>query len=85
MKLQDHLAYPPRGLRAPRAAAYLGMGESSFLALVADATLPKPKRIRGMTIWDRLELDAAFEALTDEEQIRRRNSIDEYLKETKDD
>jgi predicted DNA-binding transcriptional regulator AlpA len=84
MKLQDHLAYPPRGLRAPRAAAYLGMGETSFLALVADAALPKPKRIRGMTIFDRLELDAAFDALTDEDQTRQRNLIDEYLKETKD-
>ena len=84
-KLQDSLAYPPRGLRAARAAAYLGMSETSFLVLVTEGKMPRPKRAKGMTIWDRLELEAAFEALTDEEQTRRRNSIDEYLKATKDD
>lgn len=81
-KLQDVLAYPPRGLRAARAAAYLGMSETSFLMLVSENRMPQPKRVKGMTIWDRLELDAAFEALTDED--RRRNLIDEYLKETKE-
>jgi hypothetical protein len=45
--------------------------------------MPRPKRMKGMAIWDRLELDAAFEALTDE--IGKLNLIDEYLKETKDD
>lgn len=79
-KLQDHLAYPPRGLRAARAAAYLGMSETSFLALVADGLLPKPKRVKGMAIWDRLELDAAFEALTQtDEPKRRRNTVNEAL------
>jgi predicted DNA-binding transcriptional regulator AlpA len=81
-KLQDSLAYPPRGLRAPRAAAYVGMSETSFLALVTEGKMPRPKRAKGMMIWDRLELDAAFEALTDE--IGKLNLIDEYLKETKD-
>jgi predicted DNA-binding transcriptional regulator AlpA len=84
MKLQDQLAYPPRGMRASRAAAYVGMSETSFLALVAEGKLPRPKRVKGMTIWDRLELDAAFEALTDEEQTRQRNLIDEYLRDTKE-
>jgi predicted DNA-binding transcriptional regulator AlpA len=82
-KLQDSLAYPPRGLRAPRAAAYVGMSETSFLALVTEGKMPRPKRMKGMAIWDRLELDAAFEALTDE--IGKLNLIDEYLKETKGD
>jgi predicted DNA-binding transcriptional regulator AlpA len=61
-KLADHLAYPPRGMRADRAAAYLGMSTSSFLRLVG-TVLPKGVPIGGMTIWDRLELDAAFENL----------------------
>ena len=43
-KLQDHLAYPPRLLRADRAAAYLDMGERTFLRLVSEGKLPKPKR-----------------------------------------
>ena len=81
-KLSDSLAYPPRGLRAARAAAYLGMSETSFLKLVAQELLPQPKRVKGMSIWDRFELDAAFEALTDDDEPQRRNTMDEYLKRT---
>lgn len=75
-RLQDHLAYPPRGLRSSRAAAYLGMSESSFLSLVDEGRLPKPKKIRGMMIWDRLELDAAFETLEHQPPKRQRNTMD---------
>jgi predicted DNA-binding transcriptional regulator AlpA len=60
-KLQDHLAYAPRGMRAERAAAYLGMSRSTFLEMVEAGDLPPAKRKRGMSIWDRLELDAAFD------------------------
>ena len=60
-KLADGLSYPPRGMRADRAAAYLGMSTSSFNRLVDDELLPSGKTIGGMVIWDRLELDAAFE------------------------
>jgi predicted DNA-binding transcriptional regulator AlpA len=80
-KLQDHLAYPPRGLRAARAAAYIGVSPTSFLQLVADGLMPKPKRVRGMVLWDRLEIDAAFESLGPEKQDepRRRNTMDVIL------
>jgi predicted DNA-binding transcriptional regulator AlpA len=47
MKVQDSLAYPPRGLRASRAAAYLGMSENSFLNLVEEGKMPKPLQIGG--------------------------------------
>lgn len=53
--------YPPRGMRAERAAAYLDMSESSFLTLVAEGELPQGVAVRGMTVWDRYELDNAFE------------------------
>lgn len=78
-KLQDHLAYPPRGLRGPRAAAYLGMSESSFLALVAEGVMPQPKRVKGMSIWDRYALDAAFDRLSKNESDpppKRKNTAD---------
>lgn len=80
-KIQDHLAYPPRGLRAPRAAAYIGVSETSFLHLVDEGVMPKPKRVKGMNIWDRLELDAAFESLAPERQDepKRRNTFDTIL------
>jgi predicted DNA-binding transcriptional regulator AlpA len=75
-RLQDTLAYPPRGLRAPRAAAYVGMSESSFLALVEEGVMPRPVKIKGMTIWDRLDLDAAIERLKVEKPPRRKNTAD---------
>lgn len=56
-------AYPPRAMRADRAAAYLDISPSSFLQLVADGVLPKPIRIRGMVTWDRCDLDSAYEDL----------------------
>lgn len=77
-RVQDQLAYPPRGLRLSRAAAYLGMSERTFRDLVAEGRLPKPKRLRGLHIWDRLELDAAFESL-ESQPAKRRNSFDAIL------
>jgi predicted DNA-binding transcriptional regulator AlpA len=62
--------YPPRGMRADRAAAYLDMSETSFHTLVAEGELPAGVRIRGMTVWDRLELDAAFENFKAKRQAR---------------
>jgi predicted DNA-binding transcriptional regulator AlpA len=62
-KLADTLGYAPRGMRADRAAAYLDMSTSSFLRLVERKSLPQGIIIGGMTIWDRLELDAAFDNL----------------------
>lgn len=89
-KLQDHLAYPPRGLRAARAAAYVGMSETSFLALVTEGRMPRPKRVKGMNIWDRFELDRAFEQLEADmadEPVppKRRNTVDAILGFDKDD
>jgi predicted DNA-binding transcriptional regulator AlpA len=70
-RLAGQREYPPRGLRAPHAAAYLGMSESSFLSLVAEGRMPRPKKIRGMAIWDRHELDDTFDNLTGEDRPRR--------------
>jgi predicted DNA-binding transcriptional regulator AlpA len=64
--LADSLAYPPRAMRADRAAAYLGMSTSSFLRLVG-TSLPNGVPIGGMIMWDRLDLDAAFENLKNPE------------------
>ncbi|HTM71939.1 MAG TPA: hypothetical protein VL198_01795 [Pseudolabrys sp.] len=76
-KLQDHLAYPPRALRADRAAAYLAMGKSKFLELVDEGRMPKPVRIDGITTWDRYELDAAYEQFRTQES-KRSNPIEEH-------
>jgi predicted DNA-binding transcriptional regulator AlpA len=62
------LSCPPRGLSRAQAAAYIGVSESLFDEMVADGRMPGPKRINGRVVWDRLRLDAAFEALPDRDQ-----------------
>jgi predicted DNA-binding transcriptional regulator AlpA len=57
--------YPPRAMRADRAAAYLDISPTSFFRLVEDGVLPKPTKIRGIVTWDRHDLDAAYEDLKD--------------------
>jgi excisionase family DNA binding protein len=57
---------PPRGLSRSQAAEYVGVGATKFDEMVADGRMPKPKRIDGRTVWDRIKLDEAF-ALLDED------------------
>jgi hypothetical protein len=82
-KLQDDLAYPPRAMKADRAAAYFDMSRSKFLELVQADRLPKPKIIDGVRVWDRLALDTAFNDFPDRDDGAsvgaRRNTFDEVL------
>lgn len=82
-KLQDCLSYPPRAMRADRAAAYLGsMSKSKFLELVDQGKLPKPIRVGGITMWDRHDLDAALDQLKaddNQDQGQKRNTVDMVL------
>jgi predicted DNA-binding transcriptional regulator AlpA len=56
---------PPRGLSRVQSAAYLGVSPSLFDQLVADGRMPKPVRINSRVLWDRVQLDHAFAALSD--------------------
>lgn len=62
-KLQDDFAYPPRAMRAERAAAYLDFSTQTFLRLVDEGLLPPGTKLPGhsFVLWDRLDLDAAYE------------------------
>lgn len=53
----------PRGLSRVQAAEYIGVGVSKFDEMVSDGRMPRPKRIDGRTVWDRMQLDAAFTAI----------------------
>ena len=75
MKLPDGYSYPPRGLSRVEAARYVGVSPSTFDKWVASRHMPRPKRIGGRVIWDRLAIDAAFSDLPDEE-----NAIDKILR-----
>lgn len=62
----DNIAYPPRGLCREEAARYIGIGATKFDEMVHDGRMPKPKRVDGRTVWDRVALDAYFSDLPDD-------------------
>lgn len=62
---QSSIVIEPRGLSRIRAAEYLGISPSLFDDMVRDGRMPRPKRINSRTVWDRRQLDHAFEALPD--------------------
>jgi predicted DNA-binding transcriptional regulator AlpA len=53
----------PRGVCREVAAEYLGISPSSFDLGVKDGTFPSARKYRGRVIWDRIELDRAFDEL----------------------
>jgi predicted DNA-binding transcriptional regulator AlpA len=57
---------PPRGLSRVQAAEYIGVGVTKFDEMVDDGRMPRPKRIDGRNVWDRIKLDEAFAALEDQ-------------------
>jgi predicted DNA-binding transcriptional regulator AlpA len=65
-KLSDGLAYPPRAMRAEQAAAYLSISPRLFYEWVEDEKMPPPVKVKSVSLWDRLELDAAFDNLKEE-------------------
>lgn len=60
-------AAPRRGLSCEEAAAYIGVGQTKFLALVEDGKMPKPIRIDRRVIWDMRALDSAFDQMREEQ------------------
>ena len=73
---QDRIAYAPRGLSRDEAARYVGVGVTKFDEMVADGRMPRPKRVDGRVIWDRIKLDMAFSDLPEEKKV---NPLDRML------
>jgi hypothetical protein len=67
----------PRGLGRVYAAGYIGISPTKFDQLVNDGRMPQPKRIDGRKVWDRFELDGAFENLPSAEP---ENPLDRLLR-----
>lgn len=67
------LPFPPRGLSRETAALYIGVGTTTFDAMVEDGRMPKPIRIGKRVVWDRIKIDAAFADLGEE---TRENYLD---------
>lgn len=72
-RLEDHIAYAPRGMSREDASRYIGVSMTKFDEMVADGRMPRPKRVDGRVVWDRLKLDAAF---TDLPEDKVRNPLD---------
>ncbi len=69
------IEFTPRGLSADEAARYVGLGRTTFEALVAGRKMPKPKRVGGRNVYDRWALDAYFADLDDSAS----NRLDDLL------
>ena len=69
------LSLTPRGLSRVQAAEYIGVGVTKFDEMVDDGRMPRPKRIDGRLVWDRIKLDEAFDALDDD--ARPKNEWDD--------
>ena len=52
----------PRGLRRAEAAAYIGISPSHFDTKLKSGDIPEPKKRFGVTLWDRHEIDDAFDS-----------------------
>jgi excisionase family DNA binding protein len=76
----DSLSYAPRGLSREEAARYIGVGATKFDEMVKDGRMPRPKRIDGRVVWDRIKLEAAFSDLPEE---RESNPLDKMLLATR--
>lgn len=74
-KLQNTLAYPPRGMDADHAAAYCGLSKTKFLEGVESGTWPAAKDADGAPRWDRVQLDSAWDALDQRKRSARRPTL----------
>lgn len=57
------VSLPPRGLQRELAARYIGVSATKFDDMVEDGRMPRARRVDGRYIWDRLQLDSAFDRL----------------------
>jgi len=54
-------------LRREAAASYVGFGTTKFDEMVKDGRMPKGKLVDGCRVWDRFQLDLAFDDLPDDD------------------
>jgi hypothetical protein len=58
---------PPRLIGREASAAFFGISPTKFDEMVADGRAPKPKRIDGRKLWCVRALNAAADALPDDD------------------
>ncbi|KKZ86233.1 hypothetical protein B5K05_17385 [Rhizobium phaseoli] len=80
--LSDAICYPPRGLSRYEAARYIGISPTVFDELVAEGKMPRCKHSQGQKIWDRVQLDIAFDALDSDEDSPINKALREARRQT---
>ncbi len=65
-----------RGLTRAEAAGYIGIGTTLFDKVILAGKMPQPKRFGIKKIWDRLQLDVAFEAMSTDKDDADSNDWD---------
>jgi excisionase family DNA binding protein len=69
---------PRRGLSREEAAMYVGVSAGKFDELVHDHRMPAPRRIDRRKVWDRHEIDVAFDALPSENPNSQGSTWDDF-------
>jgi hypothetical protein len=78
--ISDVISYPPRGLSRYEAARYLGVAPTVFDEMVSAGTMPSCKRLRGQAIWDRVQLDIAFNGLDGGD---RKETLEDFIRQSR--
>jgi predicted DNA-binding transcriptional regulator AlpA len=63
MKPDAHDRFFALGLSRETAARFVGVSPNTFDSMVKAGTMPSPRRVGVRKLWDRRELEAAFDAL----------------------
>jgi hypothetical protein len=68
-------------MNADRAAAYLDISKTKFLEGVSAGVWPVPRDVGGLPRWDRLDVDAAVDAIAERKKrlAPGRKSFDELM------
>lgn len=65
------------GLGRETAARFIGVCANTFDAMVRDGRMPAPRRVGARKLWDRREIEAAFDALPKDGASESANPWDE--------
>jgi hypothetical protein len=71
----DNIHVVPRGLRRVAAAAYLGISPSHFDKQRAAGAIPAPRKMLGVVLWDRNDLDRLFD---DTAAVPQNDNVNEW-------
>ncbi|KAA9354264.1 helix-turn-helix transcriptional regulator [Ochrobactrum quorumnocens] len=75
--MSKNLDFAPRGLSRTGAAYYIGVSTSKLDEMVKDGRMPAPKMIDSRVVWDRREIDLAFDELSYREPEKVGNPWDD--------